>query len=145
MASAIGIFATEMKNGAEAPFFIGEGKELLLFFDGSLGSVNNSSLGSINSSVSRGSGRSSGSVSRGSSRSGSSISRGGSRSSGRSGLFLNRSRSGNNRLFLLTASGQAEGDQSSNEEGLVHEISLSTRNKNSRYISGRLQPIRTKL
>lgn len=136
MASAIGVWAAEMKNGAEAPFFIGTGKELLLFF---------SSRGSSRSgsSVSRGSGRSGGSISRSSSRS-SSVSRSSSRS-GRSSLFLNRSRSGNNRLFLLTASGQAEGDQSSNEEGLVHEISLSTRNKNSRYISGRLQPIRTKL
>lgn len=139
MASAIGVWAAEMKNGAEAPFFIGTGKELLLFFS----SRGSSRSGSSVSRGSRGSGRSGGSISRSSSRS-SSVSRSSSRS-GRSSLFLNRSRSGNNRLFLLTASGQAEGDQSSNEEGLVHEISLSTRNKNSRYISGRLQPIRTKL
>jgi hypothetical protein len=122
----------QKKTGPKPRFFIA-GKELLLFFDGGLGSVNDSGSGSINSSrgggsVSRSS-RGGSSVSRSSSRGGSSVSR----SSSRGSLFLNdRGRSGNNGLFLLTASGQAKSDQSSNENRLVHEISLSTRSNKIR-------------
>jgi hypothetical protein len=57
-----------------------------------------------------------------------------SRSSSR-GSNRSRGRSGSSRLFLLTASGQGQGDQGSSENRLVHEISLSTRfNENQIFI-----------
>jgi hypothetical protein len=87
-----------------------------------------SGFGRLGSFSSRSSSRSSGF-----SRLGGISSRGGSRSSGfsRLGGFSsrsgNRGRSGSRSFRLLATSGQGNGEQSSNEDRLIHGISLSTR------------------
>jgi hypothetical protein len=102
------------KKRGRSPVFIGA-KELLLFFS--------SRSGSRGSSFSR-----LGSVSSRSSSRGSSVSRlGFSRSGGRS-RGSSRSRSGrSSSFFLLAASGQGNSEESSNEDRLIHGVSLSIR------------------